>query len=265
VARKQKAVGNAEIAWPSAPSVPLTDLQDFSMLWYGREKIGKTSLAAQFEKALFLMTEPGGKALSIFKIDIINWAQFRAATERVIVDKDFRTIIVDTVDKAYEYCLDYACDKLAIDHPADEDYGKGWAAVADEFSDCMTRLLHCGKGIIFTSHAKEQTIKRRGGGESSRIVPTMAGGARRVIEPMIDIWAFMQYAEDGTSREMVIRGDDVIAAGHRLQKRFVGVERINLGKSAEIAYQNFMRAWAIGATEAPTTAAKPKMKFTRKA
>ena len=227
---------------PTVQSEPLDDLAEHSMLWYGREKIGKTSLAAMFPNAIFLMCEPGGKGLTIFKVDISDWYSFKGAVAALKNDKRYRTVVVDTVDKAYDFCQDAVCTQLAIDHPSDEEWGKGWGRVKSEFSETMTALLQCGKGVIFTSHAVEREIKRRGGNNTTRVMPTMAAGARAVIEPMVDIWAYMAYDADGT-REMMIRGDDVIAAGHRLRKRFIGIDKIPMGKSPEQGYKNFMVAW----------------------
>ena len=55
------------------------DLSKYTIFLYGREKIGKTTLAAQFPDALFLMFEPGAKSLEIFRIDINTWAEFLEA------------------------------------------------------------------------------------------------------------------------------------------------------------------------------------------
>lgn len=255
---------------PTEPSHPLDELAEHSMLWYGREKIGKTSLAAMFERAYFLMCEPGGKDLTIFKNDINDWYQFKGAVAALKSDKRYKTVVVDTVDKAYDFCQDAVCAQLAIDHPSDEEWGKGWGRVKSEFSETMTSLLHLGKGVIFTSHAVEREIKRRGGNNTTRTMPTMAAGARAVIEPMVDIWAYMAYDANG-DREMVIRGDDVIAAGHRLRKRFIGIEKIPMGKTPEQAYKNFMAAWnttsngaTVGKEGASAVPAPRKMVLKRK-
>jgi len=57
------------LSLPTKKSAPATDLRELSALYYGREKIGKTSFLAEFEDNLFLMCEPGSKGLSILKRD----------------------------------------------------------------------------------------------------------------------------------------------------------------------------------------------------
>jgi hypothetical protein len=244
---------------PTSLSEPSSNLQDYSMLWFGREKIGKTTLGSMFPDSLFLMCEPGGKALRIHKIDIHNWYEFKGAVAEVLKDKRYRTIIVDTVDKAYDYCQEAVCLNLAIEHPSEEEWGKGWGKVRTEFAQMMTALAHCGKGLILTSHARETEIKRRGGASTTRITPTMAAGARGVLEPMVDIWAYFTYTDDG-GREIWLRGDEVVAAGHRLQDHFVGVDRVNMGKSAQEGYQAFMAAWERGKQKGGDTE-KPKARI----
>jgi AAA domain len=236
------------VTLPTRLSVPIDNLQDVTQCWYGREKVGKTSLGAEFKDAIFLMCEPGGKFLPMYRVEVHDWYQFKGAVAELAKDKRFKTVIVDTVDRAYDFCQDAVCKDLAIDHPSDEEWGKGWGRVRAEFSDTMTKLLKLGKGVIFTSHAQEREIRRRGGGSTTRIAPTMAAGARSVLEPMVDCWFFMEYGED-KQREMVLRGDDVIAAGHRLQDHFVGLERINLGRSPKEAFEKFMAAYNNKATQ----------------
>lgn len=229
-------------ALPKSPSTRANALQDLTMIWYGREKIGKTALAAQFPDAIFLMCEPGAKDLEVYQVPVTTWQDFLGYARQIKAEPRFKTVIIDTVDLAYQYCEHYVCQKLAIDHPSDEEWGKGWKAVKDEFTSAIVQLASCGKGVIFISHDKEMELKKRGGDKQHRIVPTMSKGARSVIEPMVDVFAYLDY--DGDERVMRIRGDDFITAGTRLGSRFVGVEEIRLGRSPQEAYANFMKAWS---------------------
>ena len=79
------------------------------------------------------------------------------------------------------------------------------------------------------------------GKKGDRIIPSMSGTARKVVEPMVDIWAYYHY--DGEQRYLQILGDDVVAAGNRVQHRFGDISRIYCGESAAEAYANFLLAW----------------------
>jgi GTPase SAR1 family protein len=218
----------------------MENLGDYSILLFGEKKIGKTTLASYFPNTLFLMTEPGGKALSIFQLPITDWVSFKKTVRLLRKDKRFQTIGVDTIDLLYKMCERYVCDKLGITDIAEADWGKGWRAVKDEFTTEIQVLMSLGKGIILVSHSEEKEVKLRSGATHDRIQPTMAKQAREVVEAMIDIWAYYTY--DGQQRVLQIRGDENTSAGHRLQSNFKyngkEVREISMGTSGEDAYRN---------------------------
>jgi len=230
---------------PTEMSKPSTRLGDYSVLLYGLEKIGKTTLAAQFPDALFLMTEPGGRGLSIYQTPITNWPTFKKSLRLLAKDKRFKTVTVDTVDILFKMCERSVCRKMGIDHPSDEDWGKGWNAIRDEFTEQMALLLSLGKGVILISHATEREIKRRDGSKYHVIGPTMAGQARSVIQPMVDIWCY--YAFDKERRTLTLRGDEHVTSGVRPPKNFLWngkpVVDVDMGESPEEAYKNFILAF----------------------
>jgi hypothetical protein len=227
-------------------SAPSESLQDYSVLLFGEKKIGKTSLASMFPKAYFLSTEPGTKALSVYKTDVSDWRTFKAAVRALRKDTTYKNTVVDTVDLAYKMCEKYVCNELGIDHVSEADWGKGWAGVREEFEMVLRDLIAApGKGTILISHAVEKEIKRRTGEKYDRIQPTMPNIARDIAEAMVDIWAYFSY--DGDRRTLTIRGDDHITAGHRLQNRFryhgQEVVTIDMGVTKEEAYDNFLAAF----------------------
>ena len=251
------------IKLPVQKSVPINNLLMYTIFLYGREKIGKTSLASQFPDTLFLMCEPGGKSLSIYGVDINSWRDMLEAIALLEKDKRFKTVVVDTVDLALHFCQDYVCKKMAITHPSDEEYGKGWKAVSDEFRNAMVRLQKLGKGVIFISHAEEKQIKRRSGESSDRIQPTLSKLGRSVLEPMADLWAYYSYKPSG-GRELVIRGDSDVSAGCRIREHFVGLSSIDMGRSEADAYKRFIAGFnqreAANTTHVPVQAKALKIR-----
>jgi hypothetical protein len=235
-----------ELTLPNERSEPSESLQDFSLLIYGRKKIGKTSLTSQFEKTLGLMCEPGAKAQSMYQVPCRSWKELRGYTKLFIQDKRFQTASVDTADIAYELCMEHVCQELVIDHPSDEAYGKGWKAVRAEFNAWVTELLHSGKGVIFISHSKDEEFKTRRSETYHKTGASMAGQAKDILEGLVDIWGCYEY--DGKERVLIIGGNDEVDAGHRVEGRFrytdgTPVERIPMGKSAKEAYRNFTDAF----------------------
>jgi len=247
---------------PKNKSKPKSNISDYSILLYGREKIGKTTLCSQFPNSLFLMCEPGGKSLSIYQIPIHSWKDMIEAIKLLESDTRFDTIVVDTADIAFKYCEERVCEKLAISHPSEEEWGKGWGAVKDEFTRVMSRIQKLGKGVIFTSHSEEKEIRKTSGQSSDRTQPTLSKQGRRVLEPMVDLWAYYTYTPDG-SRSLVVEGSANISAGSRIKGRFVGISSIDMGSSEEDAYRNLITAFNSGSV-AEKIVGKKKVKIIRR-
>ncbi len=252
--------GNRALTLPTTLSKPATDLRELSALYYGLEKIGKTSFLAEFEDNLFLMCEPGSKGLSILKRDVMNWKEFVGYIDLLEADRSlYQMITVDTADRCFKMCEKHVLTKLAIQHASDEDFGKGYSMIRDEFAFQIDRLLKLGRGVAFTSHAVEKEIKNRNGQKYDRVMPTMPKQAREILEPIIDIWGYMEYDEK-EARVLRLRGDSHVAAGHRLQHNFVGVDTIPMGKTPKEAYDNFVAAFQNETV--PSSAPAPKAKLT---
>ncbi len=90
---------------PTRPKSEVVNLLDCLILVYGREKIGKTALFAQFPKVLFLTTEPGTKGLPIMEVDCPNWKTVLDAVNSLErlgkegVKKHYSFVVMDTADR----------------------------------------------------------------------------------------------------------------------------------------------------------------------
>lgn len=235
-----------DLSLPTERSVPSERLQDFTQVLFGEKKIGKTTLTSKYPDALHLMTEPGGKALSIFQRAIGSWKEFRGYVRLLKKDKRFRNVTVDTADLLYKYCFDHVMRKLGLEHPSEEAYGKGWNAIRNEFTDGVMELINTGKGVIFVSHATEKEIKMRDGSTYDRLQPSMSGQAMDILTGVVDLWFY--YGYDGHRRTLTIQGSDHIGAGHRLENHFkypdgTPINEIDMGNSADESYANLMAAF----------------------
>jgi len=180
------------------------NLSDHIILVYGPPGVGKTTWASRFPDALFLATEDGQRAVECYHVEINDWMDFISATKliRGKEGKPFRTIVVDIVDNLYKFAQDAACAKLGIEHPADEDWGKGWEATRDLFKKGITALTSTGKGLILLSHSMEREIKTRAL-TITKTTPTFSRGAAKVIEPMagIIVYAGFKWIKDKKTGE----------------------------------------------------------------
>ena len=70
---------------------------------------------------------------------INSWGEFRKLLRQLKDEKvkaKFETIILDTVDIAYDYCERYICANAGVDSIGDIPYGKGYKMAAKEFDEC---------------------------------------------------------------------------------------------------------------------------------
>ncbi len=150
------------LSLPEGPKEPDLDMNHYTILLYGREKIGKTQILSSFPDSLFFTTEPGTKGLRIAEFNADdggckNWSIFRRGVELLEEDRSkYKTVMIDTVDRAYDMCLDWVCNERGIEHPSGEnngveDFGKAWRAVKMEFLEQIHRISQSGRGICFRS------------------------------------------------------------------------------------------------------------------
>lgn len=267
VVKERQAREDLQLELASELSEPLDDLLQYSMLLYGEKKIGKTSLASMFPDTQFLMTEPGYKALRILPNWCPTWPHITGYTKLLEDDSKrskpkVKTVVVDIVDRAYDLCFSYMCRKLAITHPQDEeDFGKSWGAIRKEFESWCGRLLGMNKGVIFISHAAMKNVTRRDGTKYDTLQPSLTGQPMAVLTGLVDTIAY--YGYNGNERQLIIRGDDNLSAGTRIEEHFLTkvkrrpIHSISMGTSKQEAYSNLVDAFNNMSTnvgEVPTIA-----------
>jgi len=175
---------------PTAKTPSKNSLADLTVLVYGQTKIGKTTLCAQAESALFLATEPGLNALDVFQAPILNWDDLLNVCAEISEGKHpFKTVIIDTIDNAFKFCTDYILKKFKVEHESDLGYGKGYALINNEFQRVLTKLAFLPCGLFLISHAKEIEMDSRTG-KYTRVVPTLPDKARKIVLGMADMVLF---------------------------------------------------------------------------
>jgi hypothetical protein len=149
-------------------------------------------------------TEGSTTALEGFIEDVGTWELFRKRTAE-LAEAKFETVTIDTVDVLAKLCTDSVLKGLAGNtggeaylHASDFEYGKGWAAVKDEFALRIAKLCAVVPNVIFVSHATEETIKNRNGMERQVARPELAPkGLRSWLEGFVDHIAFAEIDADG--------------------------------------------------------------------
>lgn len=192
------------------------------ILIYGSPKVGKTTFASCFDDALFLDTQRGTKALSVYPVYIENWESFLDTVKDILNTKhNFKTIVLDVVDDLFKMCLEYVCKKYKMDHPSDEAFGKGWELLRINFERPIISLSASKYGIVFISHAKEIEISKKYS-KTTKITPTLPTQARNIINSVVDIigyYGFESYKDtDDVIKErriMIFKPSEYLDAGDR--------------------------------------------------
>lgn len=207
------------------PHVVSRDLRGYSVLFYGTPKTGKTTTAAQFPGAVIFAFEKGYSAIpGVMAQPINSWNEFR----RLLVElkeeetkKMFQTVVIDTADIAYDYCVDYICNDNGVDNIGDLPFGKGYGLVEKEFDTCLRKIIQMDYGLILISHSTERTEKNEQGEEYSRLEPTLDKRGRKICERTCDIIGF---SHEVTSKEtglpetrLFLRGTPRFVAGSRFK------------------------------------------------
>ena len=208
------------------------DMRGYSVFMYGGWKTGKTTTAVKFPKHFLLAFEKGYSAIPGAMAQPINsWSEFRQVLRQLKDEKAkaaFETIIVDTADIAYDYCVKYICNNFirpdgetGVDSISDIPFGKGYGLVEKEFDECLRQIVQLGYGLVVISHETDKTFKNENGTEYNRIVPTLDKRANNVLARMCDIIMYTRSVPDGdTGKEKVVgfmRGTSRFEAGSRFK------------------------------------------------
>lgn len=200
------------------------DLKGYTVLFFGEPKSGKTTTAAKFPKALILAFEIGYLAIpGVMAQPITKWSEFKQALKQLKdeqVKQQFETIVIDTVDIAYDLCEKYICNQNGVSAIGDMPFGKGYAAAKKEFDENLRAIPQMGYGLVMISHSQDKTFKDEDGNEYQQIVPTLTNQPRLVVDRMSDIigYAHPVQEEDGTTHTLLyMRGTPRFVAGSRFK------------------------------------------------
>jgi len=204
------------------PTVVSRDLKGKLVLLYGDPKSGKTTTATKFPKSLLLAFEKGYNALNNVKAQPINkWAEFKTVLKQLRkpeVQAAYETIIIDTVDIAYDLCEKFILEREDVDKIGDIPFGAGYGMVEKEFDETLRAIPLLDYGLVMISHAEDKEFKDEDGESYQKIVPTLTKRPRKVVTRMVDIIGYsrtIQDEEGNTSVNLYLRGTTRFEAGSR--------------------------------------------------
>lgn len=134
---------------------------------YGPEGVGKSTLASQFPKPLFVDVEGGTSQLDVARTPRpTTWAHLKQIIRDLATDQmGFETLVIDTADWAerlaiYQVCATNNCTSLG----GNNDFGASYNQLADMWGQLLTGLeadfIDAGKmNVVFLAHSSTRKFE----------------------------------------------------------------------------------------------------------
>jgi len=222
--------------------------ESHTVLLYGAPKVGKSTWASKAPDAVFIDCEDGLKFIHARKIKVVDYESLIKAVKLLKANHEkFSTIIVDTIDVAFRYVVDYVCRKNSVQWIGDvgDGYGKGSGLANNEMTRILLDLKSLRKGLILLSHAQQINVKLKTG-KDTKTVPTMPPKLREVVLGQVNHILYAEVEESmgpdkAMKQERVIHGTPTSfyeAGGH-----------LKLPETLPLDYEAFRAAVIQGAKE----------------
>lgn len=261
-------VGNADkFVLPTGRRKPSSNPWELAYLITGEKKIGKTTFAVEGCEEYVLQFDKPQLTYNIRETSITSWKHFmkvlRAIEQKAESgDFPFERIIIDGAGEWYQMMQAEACKHFGVEHPSEEGYARCWHYIRDNFLDAVNRLLRMQSsvscGLIFIAHSEWKERNKQ-----EVLVPNLPSKCEEILNGKCDGW--FNYGYQGSERVLTIRGDETIAAGHRIDGHFMTtdgrrVSDIHMGDSPKDALRNFLLAFNNEQTYADHTEWKEQRK-----
>lgn len=130
---------------------------------YGVEGIGKTTFASQFPNPIFIDVEDSSKHLNVDRLPKpTSWNILLQEINYVREQNRWKTLVIDTLDKAEELCKQHVMQANNWSVIDSEGYGKKFIALQKEFGSLLNLLSDvCDSGIniVLVAHAVQRKVE----------------------------------------------------------------------------------------------------------
>jgi hypothetical protein len=203
----------------------------------------KTTTSTRFPKHLLLAFESGYHAIpGAMAIPVNSWGEFLKILRELRkpeAKEMYETIIVDTLDIAWDYCEQYICAQNNVDKINQIPYGGGHSQLKKEFDKQLRSIVQMSYGMVGISHSTTKPfMDPRTGQEYDRMVPTLSNSARIICNRLYDVigYSTAEFDDNGnTITKLKMRGTPRYDAGARFSYM---VDEI------EFNYDNLVKAFS---------------------
>jgi hypothetical protein len=142
---------------------------------HGAPGIGKSTLASRAPSPVFLDLEHGTLQMDVSRADgIDSWEALLGALRALATEAhDFRTVVIDTLDRAEWLCWQHLCQRERVNsiELVGKGYGRGYVAAYEQFrafAALLEALRARGMGVILVAHSKIEKAPNAAGDEYER-------------------------------------------------------------------------------------------------
>jgi hypothetical protein len=164
---------------------------------YGGHGIGKSTLASQFPRPIFISTEDGLDSLDVTSFPKAAHIKDVVESIKTLIkeDHDFKTVVIDSVDWLIEPLI---VGNVEATHEAkDLAYGKGQMLVAEEFREILQGLdvlrMKRGMNVVLIAHATVVKFEDPRTEPYDRYQPKLPNRCNALLQEWADVIAFAAF------------------------------------------------------------------------
>ena len=218
---------------------------------FGGHGIGKSTIASQFPKPIFISTEDGLASLDVVSFPRAETVDDVAQNIRTLIkeDHDFKTVVLDSVDWLVEPLI---TGDIESKHEAKElAYGKGQIMIAEAFRELLSGFDVLRKkrdmNVVLIAHSSIVRYEDPRSEPYDRYQPKLPNRCNALLQEWVDVLAFAGFRiivkkSDVGFNNSVTRG---ITTGERLlhmieNPAYVAKNRYNCPDTVPMVYEKLI-------------------------
>lgn len=199
------------------------DIKESRLIIMANPKGGKSTFLAQNPDLLLIDCDNNGAAfVDCFRIPAYSWADLQKIMADMAEAKKtgtlkFKTIGLDTLNGAFQFCRQHVLKELKLMHESDDKgFGRSWDIVKNTFLKFIGFTQSLGVGLWMTSHTVQKEVKING---VKRTVTTtnLSNSIQTIVQALADHIIYFEPNEDGT-RTCFVTPQDGLEIGGRFNR-----------------------------------------------